>query len=206
MTTEFTVYGNFNSQPAARVVLFLSMAGVPFAYRHVNLRDKQQKTPEYLAINRFGRVPALRHGDLTISESGVILNHLVGATGRFGGTDAAEWIRLQEWMSWLADVLMPVQRARAFRRFGLDPNARAWVDASAASGLAQLDGHLTERTWIEDDRVTVADIFAFPLIDLLGEAEIDPAAYPAVAAWHGRMLEQPGCRRMYDLMPQEDVG
>ena len=206
MSAEFTVYGNFNSQPAARVVLFLSMAGVPFAYRHVDLRGGQQKSADYLAINRFGRVPTLVHGDLSVSESGVILTYLADKTGQFGGRDEPEKVKLAEWLSWLADVLLPVQRARAVRKFNGDPNALPWIDAAAASGVAQFDKHLAGRSFIEGERVTIADIFAFPLIDLVDESNIDIAAYPNVQAWHARMLAQPGAKRQMELVPQTDVG
>lgn len=206
MTRDLTVYGNFNSQPAARVVLFLSMADVPFAYRHVDLRARQQKSPEYLAISPFGRVPALRHGDLCLSESGVILSYLADQTGRFGGTDERETLRLAQWLSWIADVLLPLQRSRAIRRFGLDPNAKAFMDGAAAAGMAQLEEHLAGKDFVEGGRVTIADIFAFPFIDLAPEADIDLAAYPTIKAWYQRMLAQPGCKGQYDLMPQQDVG
>lgn len=206
MTKGFTVYGNFASQPAARVVLFLSMADTPFAYRHVDLRTRQQKSPEYLAISPFGRVPALRHGDLCLSESGVILNYLAGQTGRFGGNDERENLRLAQWLSWIADVLLPLQRSRAIRRFGLDPNAKAFMDGASATGMAQFDGHLAGKDYVEGGRATIADIFAFPFVDLASEADIDLNAYPNIKAWYERMLTLPGCKRQYDLMPQQDVG
>lgn len=206
MTAAYTVYGHFNSQPAMRVVLFLSMAGEAFVYRNVDLRGGQQKTPEYLAINRFGRVPTLVHGDVSVSESGVILTYLAEKTGKFGGRDARESLKLAEWLSWLADVLMPVQRARAVRQFNGDRNALPWLDAAAASGLALFDQHLSGHEFIQSDRVTIADIFAFPWIDLVEEANIDLAKYPHVQAWHTRMLAQPGAKRQNDLMPRQDVG
>ena len=206
MSAAYTVYGHYASQPATRVVLFLSMAGVPFAYRHVDLRNGQQKTPEYLAISRFGRVPALVHGGCGLSESGVILSYLAEQTGQFGARDAGEALRLAEWLSWLADVLLPLQRARAVRRFGGDTGALPWLDKSAATGLAQLDAHLAGHSFVDGERLTIADIFAFPLIDLAGEAQADLAQYPNVQAWHARMLAQPGCKPQYELMPQHDVG
>ncbi|HEY0833998.1 MAG TPA: glutathione S-transferase family protein [Azospirillum sp.] len=206
MNAAFTVYGHYASQPATRVVLFLSMAGVPFAYRHVDLRNGQQKTPEYLTISRFGRVPALVHGGRSLAESGVILSYLAEQTGAFGARDAAEALRLSEWLSWLADVLLPLQRARAIRRFGGDTGALPWLDKNAAAGLAQFDAHLAGHSFVDGERLTIADIFAFPWIDLAGEAEIDLGRYPNVQAWHARMLSQPGCKPQYELMPRHDVG
>lgn len=203
--SDYTLYGHFNSQPATRIALFFNMAGIPFTYRHVDLRTGQQKSREYLAINRFGRVPTLVHGSVSVTESPVILTYLAEKTGRFGGRDENEKRRIAEWLSWLADVLLPVQRARALRKFNGDVNALPWIDAAAATGLALFDEHLSGHDLIEGDRVTIADIFAFPWIDLAEEAEIDLAKYPHVSDWRERMRAVPGVLGQYALMPQHDV-
>lgn len=204
--SDYTLYGNFNSQPSMRVALFLSMAGIDYAYRHLDLRGGQQKSPEYLAINRFGRVPTLVDKGAPIAESAVILTYLADQTGQFGGRDADEKRRLAEWLSWIADVLVPVQRARAIHKFNGDANALHWIEAAAASGLEQFDAHLADHEFVEGGRVTIADIFAFPWIDLASEAEIDLAPYPHVSAWLARMHALPGVKAQYDLMPRQDVG
>ncbi|MGQ9370058.1 glutathione S-transferase family protein [Azospirillum sp. ST 5-10] len=206
MTAAYTVHGHFASQPATRIVLFLSMAGEPFAYRHIDLSQRRQKEPDYLAITRFGRVPALEHGDVRLSESGPILAYLAARTGKFGGRDERESLRLAEWLSWMADVLLPLQRARSIRRFNQDANALPFMDAAAAAGLAQFDQHLAGKDFVEGGRVTIADIFAFPWIDLAEESAADLSGLPNVRAWHARMLEQPGCKHQYELMPRQDVG
>lgn len=205
MTAAFTLYGNVNSQPACRVALFFSLAGLPFSYRHVDLRTHQQKTPEYMAINRFGRVPTLVHDGRSLSESSVILTYLAEQTGQFGGRDAGEKLRLAEWLSWLADVLLPVQRARALRKFNGDANALPWIDAAATNGLALFDAHLAGHDFIEGGRVTIADIFAFPWIDLLDESGLDAARYPNVQAWAARIRALPGFKPQYALLPTQDA-
>ncbi len=205
MTDAFTLYGNSNSQPACRVALFLNLAGVPYAYRHVDLRNGQQKTPEYLAINRFGRVPTLVHGERSLSESSVILTYLAEQTGTFGGRDAAEKLRLAEWLSWLADVLLPVQRARAVRKFNGDVNALPWIDGAAATGLGLFEQHLAGHDFIEGGRLTIADIFAFPWIDLLEESAVNPAQYPNIQDRADRIRKQPGFKPQYALMPTHDA-
>lgn len=204
VTAPYTLYGNVNSQPATRVALFFRLAGLPFRYRHVDLPSGQQKTPEYQAINRFGRVPTLVHGERSISESSVILTYLAEQTGRFGGRDADEKLRLAEWLSWLADVLLPVQRARAVRKFNGDAKALPWLDSAAANGLALFDHHLSGHSYIQSERLTIADIFAFPWIDLLAESAVEARDYPNVQAWADRIRAQPGYKPQYELMPKAD--
>ena len=83
MDDRITIYGSFTSSSSYKPMLFLALAGIAFSFRTVNLKKRAQRTPEYLAINRFGQVPALRHRGLTLVQSNVILDYLPPTTGRF---------------------------------------------------------------------------------------------------------------------------
>lgn len=206
MTAPFIVYGNRNSSPATRVVLLLTMAGQPFLYRHVDLAAKQQKSQDYLAMYRFGRVPVLVHGDLTLGESSVILPYLAEVTGQFGGRDAKEKLHMAEWVAWLGDVVLPVQRLRAIHIFSGDQAAIPWVRQHATNGLKLVGDQLADgRPFLTGDRLTIADIFLFPWIDVAEDGKLDIGDHPTVKAWYDRMLTQPRVKRQYDLMPTADV-
>lgn len=82
---RLTLYGSFTSSSTYKPMLFLALSGLPFSFRTVNLKFNRQKEPEYLAINRYGQVPALRHRGLTIVMSNVILDYLARTTGHFEG-------------------------------------------------------------------------------------------------------------------------
>jgi len=66
MDDRITLYGSFTSSSSYKPMLFLALARVPFSFRTVNLKTGVQKTAEYLAVNRYGQVPTLRHRGLTI--------------------------------------------------------------------------------------------------------------------------------------------
>ena len=83
MDDRITLYGSFTSSSSYKPMLFLALARLPFSFRTVNLKTGKHKEPEYLAINRYGLVPALRHRGLTIVQSNVILDYLARATGKF---------------------------------------------------------------------------------------------------------------------------
>nr|WP_281362381.1 glutathione binding-like protein [Azospirillum melinis] len=100
---------------------------------------------------------------------------------------------------------MPVQRARAVRKFNGDANALPWLDGAAASGLTLFDQHLAGHSYIQSERLTIADIFALPWIDLLSESGIEEKDYPNVKAWADRIRAQPGYKPQYELMPQADA-
>ena len=114
---RLTLYGSFTSSSSYKPMLYLALAGVPFSFRTVNLKIGVQGTPEYLAVNRWGVVPSLRHKGLTILQSNVILDYLARTTGHFEGRDEQERWQAREWLSWEADHITAVARVRHSARF-----------------------------------------------------------------------------------------
>jgi len=64
------------SPPARTVNFFARAAGIELELRNTNLRHGEQRSPEYLAINPHGKVPALVDGELKIYESAAIIRYL----------------------------------------------------------------------------------------------------------------------------------
>lgn len=83
MDDRIMLYGSFTSSSSYKPMLYLALARVAFSFRTVNLKKGVQNQPEYLAVNRYGKVPALRHRGLTIVQSNVILDYLARTTGHF---------------------------------------------------------------------------------------------------------------------------
>jgi glutathione S-transferase len=57
----------------------LEEIGEPYDIKLLKLGDGDQFKPDYLAINPMGKVPALRHGDVTITEVAAICTYLADA-------------------------------------------------------------------------------------------------------------------------------
>src|SRR5690349_24542589 len=112
-----TLYGSFTSSSSYKPMLYLALSGLPFSFRTVNLKTDVQNTPEYLAINRWGVVPSLRHRGLTILQSNVILDYLARESGHFESRTEQERWQAREWLSWEADHITAVARVRHSARF-----------------------------------------------------------------------------------------
>src|ERR1700680_579298 len=87
---HLTLYGSFTSSSSYKPMLYLALCGLPFSFRTVNLKIGVQNAPEYLAINRWGVVPSLRHRGLVILQSNVILDYLARNTAPFEGRTEQE--------------------------------------------------------------------------------------------------------------------
>src|SRR5277367_6622561 len=147
----FTLYGIALSGPTYKTALMLALCGERFSYRHINLREGAHKAPEFVAINRYGQVPVLAHGDLKLCQSGAILEYLSETLGKFGSTDPAARQRNREWVFWDADRLSPgIYRTRAVARGFLkaEPPVAAAYREHAEAGLKVLDQSLTGQAFL----------------------------------------------------------
>lgn len=201
---EFTLYGSFLSAPTYRVALMLRLCGLPFAYRHVDLAAGEHRAPEFLAINRFGQVPALRHGARTYVQSNPILLYLSGLTQCYRGSTADEAASVAEYLAWEADRLYPgLTRLRFFRRFlRAEPAVQDWFEGFATNGLATLDRLLEGRDWLVGSEPTIADISCYAPVAQIDEAGLKEADWPNVTAWADRIRALPRFAAPYDLLPQ----
>lgn len=199
-------YGHFNSMPSSKVGLMLTLAGAPFSYRHVDLGQGQQKAPEYLAVNRFGQVPALQHGDVVLAQSNVILRYLADVLDKFGPKSEAEAREIAQWLDWEADLVSSGVRAvrGAVRFWKSDPAVVQFVRGRAERALGMLDAALADRDYLVGNRPTIADIAVLPHVLVVHEGEFDLAPYPNVLAWRDRMMALPGAAHPYEIMPKEN--
>jgi len=62
----------------------LEELGEPFTFQLVNLRRNEQRGAEHLAVNPMGKVPALRHGAVLVTEAAAICAYLADAFPQAG--------------------------------------------------------------------------------------------------------------------------
>jgi glutathione S-transferase len=205
MDETITIYGSFTSSSSYKPILYLALAGLPFSFRTVNLKNGVQKTPEYLAVNRYGQVPALRHRGLTIVQSNVILDYLARTTGRFEPAAEQDRWRAREWLSWEADAITNIARVRHFARFRtVDPAIVGWYREGAEAALAFFNKSLAGRDWLVGDGCSIADIGCWGRMVFMAEGGFDIARWPNVRAWSERLRAMPGFALPYDLIPKKD--
>lgn len=206
MTRQLTLYGSFTSSSSYKPMLFLALSGLPFSFRTVNLKNGVQKQAAYLAVNRYGQVPALRHNGLTIVQSNVILDYLARATGRFEGACEQDRWTAREWLSWEADNITNIAKVRHYSRFRqVDPAVMAYFRPLAEDALTFVDKALAGRSWLVGDTCTIADLGCFGRMVFMAEGGIEVSRWPNVEAWIGRIRAMPGFALPYDLIPKKDA-
>ena len=149
----------FYTHPMSRARItrwMLEETGLP--YEEVLLEyGGSMKSQEYLAINPMGKVPALVHNDVAITENAAICLHLADLVPELGllpppGTP--ERGACYRWMAFAS----PLEFFITARRHGtLAPSMEAGY-GNEADLLRTLEGAVAGKQYVVGDRFTVADL------------------------------------------------
>ena len=204
---EYQLHCFAQSGNAYKAALALALNGADWEPLFVDFFNGGSKTPEYLALNEMGEAPVLVHGDLRLSQSGVILDYLSQRFREIAPASEAERREVLRWTLWDNHKLTSYVATLRFLRSFLpeekrEPAVIAFFDGRARTALKVLDGHLAGRDWIAADRMTTADLSAVGYMYYPAEEiGIDIAAYPEVDRWRAAIAALPGWQHPYDLMP-----
>jgi glutathione S-transferase len=189
------LYGHEISGNSYKVRLMLELLQVDYEWIKVDLKKGEHKSPEYLAINPFGQVPAIVDGEIELADAQAILVYLAR---EYGGEqllplEALPLARVVRWLSITAGEIR--QGPESARRYHLLKATNVNIEVAVQRAeyiLTQLDQHLSTRTWLELEHPTIADIAVYPYVALAGDGKIELDPYPYVLAWIERVRQLPG--------------
>jgi len=181
----------------------LEEAGAKYELELVKLGEQQQRTPEYLALNPKGRVPALVTDRGVLTENPAILGFVADThpKSKLMPTEPFARAQVQAFNAFLCATLHPTF-AHKFRpyRYADDAHAHAAMAAKVPSVLDEQFGLVEDmlsdgREWVHGDYST-SDPYLFNFArwyqrDGMGR----PATRPLVRAHIGRMQERPAVVR-----------
>ena len=191
-----TLYGHEISGNSYKARLLLSLLNLEYEWVRVDLMKGEHKSPEYLAKNPFGQVPFLVDGEIQLADAQAILVYLARQYGgeKWLPLDALSLAQIIRWLSTAAgEVRQGPENARLYYLFGAGTNINIERATQKSTFiLTQLDQHLSDRTWLEFDHPTIADVAIYPYIALARDGKIDLDAYPHVLSWIERVKQLPG--------------
>jgi glutathione S-transferase len=201
---EYVVYGFAQSGNSYKVALYLELAGADWGPRFVDFFNGETRTPDYRAINVMGEVPVLEHGGQRFSQSAVILDYLMGQFGSFSWKDETQRREVLRWLFWDNHKLTSYTATYRFLRTFVpkaDPAVVEEFRKRSESAWKILDTHLADKTYMVDDRVTIADLSICGYLFFDDELGVDWNNFPNVRDWLQRLRSQPGWKHPYDLLP-----
>ena len=159
MNDELVFYGNPRSR-AQMTHFMLEELGIPYRFVAIDFQNGANREPDFLAINPMGKVPAITHRGVTVTESGAIIAYLADAFPEKGLAPALDDPQRGTWLRWLffgAGAFEPALLDTMLKR----PEApRATVGyGSYADVLDALETMLDPGPWILGQRFSAADVY-----------------------------------------------
>ena len=163
--------------------------------------------PEVKAIHPFGKIPAMRHGEVTLAETKAICTYIDMAfdgpplipRDPIGAAQTEQWISL---VNTGFDLVFARQYLLAYFFSGLPDGApdRARIDATVPKMQEMfgiLDRELGQRPYLAGAEFNLADMFLLPLIYYLQKMPESGELLSAssnLTAWFRRVSDRPSAK------------
>ena len=163
----YILYGDRGSG-AFSVEAALAEAGVPYEFRTISLKDNAQRTPEFLAINPSGKMPAIQQPEGGIvTESLAILLMIAECFPQAGLLPpSASMARAQalRWLAFMATELYPmveiVDYPERFAPKGTESDALRERAREKLRARILIIENAVAGPWLLAEGFSVADIYA----------------------------------------------
>ena len=188
---SLTIYGGQRTR-ASMPRWYLEEKGIAYNLVELDLQAKQHREPDYLAINPFGKLPALVDDSLvgpdgaplTLFESGAILQHLADCHSDDIQT-ASERALTSQWLLFANATLaialfVPSNREREFPRLMAELNQQ--LDPAKP---------LVGRSWGAADCAVQAYLAYLPIFF----PDLDLSPYPTIQAVIASVQQRPAYRK-----------
>ncbi|HEU4404870.1 MAG TPA: glutathione S-transferase N-terminal domain-containing protein [Polyangiaceae bacterium] len=191
--------------------IMLEEIGLPYEAHLVDIMKNETWTPEFLALNPNGKIPAILDPDgpggrpFGLFESGAILVYLAEKTGKLLPADAARRHETLQWVFFQMAAVGPMfGQLGYFHKFaGREIEDKRPLNRYAQESkrlLGVLESRLEARPWIMGEEYTIADIsllgWVRNLVGFYGAGElVGYEALKHVPAWLERGLARPAVQR-----------
>ena len=141
---------------AGRIVWLLEELGLPYALNRMDFHPRDLKSDAHRARHPLGRVPVLEDGDVSIFESGAIIEYVLERHKNGGlkpAVDAPEYPDYLQWFHYCEGMVMPPINIIVVNTLLLPPdrqdqNALAQAKRLLAKALAPVNDALAGKDYL----------------------------------------------------------
>ncbi len=209
--SALSLIGRKTSINVQKVRWLLLELGLDHAHRELGGAFGGLQTDAFAALNPNRLVPVLVDGDLVLWESNAILRYLARrySPGGIEGATPAQIAQADMWMEWFQNRPLPqltavfyqtVRLPRAERDAGLRDAAAARLN----DAFALLDRHLTGRTHLVGDALTLGDIVIGTALFRYFTLDFERPSLPSLRAYY-TALQGRAAYREAAMVPYESL-
>ena len=180
---------------SSTVLWMLEELGQPYELKLLDLKAGEQRAPEYLAVNPMGKVPALLHDGVLVTEVGAICTYLAdvfpqaGLAPVIGDPLRASYLR---WMFFQGNCFEPAVVDRALKREPGPPSMVPYGDFDTT--LDTVRHAVASGPWFLGDRFTALDVYFGSALRWTMGFGLVPEL-PELKAYVGRLAARPALQR-----------
>lgn len=184
--TAFTLYGDRRSGNCLKIVFAADWLGLDYTFVDVDIMTGENRTPEFLAVNPAGQVPAVDFGGgKTLAQSNAVLLYLAENTALLP-QDPFLRAKVNEWLFWEQYSHEPYVAVCRFlmvyKGLALDQR-EAWRVERAEQALDVMESQLAGKSFLVGDALTVADIALLAYTRVAHEGGFDLSKRQNLTAW-----------------------
>ncbi|MFN0160517.1 MAG: glutathione S-transferase family protein [Burkholderiales bacterium] len=189
---------------AVRIVWLFEELGLPYELERFKLGDASMRDPAYLKVNPMGRVPTLKDGEVTISESGAIVQYVLARHGQgrlVPPVQSPFFPAYLQWLHYAEGMIMPPVNTVVVETILLPPEKRSPVNAERAVRLLSrmlgaVNIHMEGREYLAGE-FSGADIMTGHACTVAKRLGADVSDKPHVAAYIERVNARPALKRAW---------
>ena len=191
---------------SVRAVWLLEELGIPYELEMHKLGDPAMRSPEYRKVHPMGRVPALEDGDVTIFESGAIVEYVLARQGdgrMRPEVDAPEFPAYLQWLHYAEGMIMPPVNIIVVETILLPPERRNDANVARATKLlgqmlSAVDAHMEGREYLAGE-FSGADIMTGHACTVSRRLGADVSDKPNVEAYIERCNARPAMQKAWSI-------
>jgi glutathione S-transferase len=189
---------------SVRVIWLLEELGVAYEIEPLEFKREKLQSPDYLKLHPLGQVPVVQDGDLTIFESGAIVEYLLEKYGEGRLAPAPGTRQRGEYLQWFhfgeagpARHVSEIVRHRFGNESERIPEIVTASRERLRETLAVVERALEGQSYVLGAHLTAADImiaYGIVIAKIIGEL---PADLPNITAYVGRLKERTAYQRAW---------
>lgn len=218
---------HLNHSRSQRILWLLEELGLEYEIKRYERDPVTIRAPKSLkAVHPLGKSPVISDGDVTVAESGAIVDYLIATYDKANNfqADSAEELRSTIYWSHFAEgsLMPPLLMALLFDKvkespmpFFVKPIAKGiankvmgdFVQPEIDSILAFIETSLAGKEWFSGDCLTGSDFqMSFPLEALVAKDKISEQTHPNICAYVHRCQSRPAYLKALEKGGDYDYG
>jgi glutathione S-transferase len=184
----------------------LEEAGADYTVERLNFKANQQNSPDYLAINPKGRVPALVTDRGVLTETPAMLAYIAQTLPKAKLApldDPFAFAQAQSFNSYLCSTVH-VNHAHKMRgaRWAMEESSfvdmKQMIPKTVGASFKLIEQKMFAGPWVMGEQYTICDPYLYTLSQWLEGDSVDINATPKIADHFRRMSDRPAVRKVMD--------